>query len=725
MYRSHIGHALVCFSISILAWMSFPSCNSAGEKDTEWTAVGGSKANMHYSVLTEIDTSNVSLLAPAWTYDTGDADTVNHSQIQCNPLIIDGTLYGVTPQLKLFAVDAATGTNKWTFDPYDTAFKKNSMFFAMNNCRGIAYWTDGKGKRIFYSAGSALISVNAETGRPDSAFANQGRLDLHDGLDRDVSTLYVAASSAGMVWKDLIIIGSRVDEGADAAPGHIRAFDVRTGKRAWIFHTIPQPGEPGHESWDDPNAWQRIGGANNWSGMSLDEQRGILFVPTGSASFDFYGGKRLGNALYANCLLALDVATGKKRWHFQGIHHDMWDRDFPAPPALVTVMHEGKKVDAVAQTSKTGFIFLLDRETGKSLFPIEERPVPTDTKLIGEKASPTQPIPLKPAPLVRQHFAESELNDLVPDTSYQKIHNTWTGLRKDHLFAPPSPEGTVILPGFDGGAEWGGPAFDPQTGLLYVNTSEMAWILKMVKQPLVPEKENYPQAGQRLYFQYCMACHGYDRKGTGNYPAIDTADRKYNDSSFLGLINSGRRMMPAFKQIKDEEKKAILTFILGKKGLEKTMFPPQPVDSFRSLPYTNTGYIKFLTPEGYPAIKPPWGNLTAVNLNTGEKAWSVTLGEYPEFAAKGIQTGTENYGGPVVTAGGVLFIAATRDGKIRAYNKRTGKLLWSFDLPAPGFATPSVYSVKGRQYLVIACGGGKLGTKSGGKYMAFALPMTK
>jgi quinoprotein glucose dehydrogenase len=725
MYRSHIGHALVCFSISILAWMSFPSCNSAGEKDTEWTAVGGSKANMHYSVLTEIDTSNVSLLAPAWTYDTGDADTVNHSQIQCNPLIIDGTLYGVTPQLKLFAVDAATGTNKWTFDPYDTAFKKNSMFFAMNNCRGIAYWTDGKGKRIFYSAGSALISVNAETGRPDSAFANQGRLDLHDGLDRDVSTLYVAASSAGMVWKDLIIIGSRVDEGADAAPGHIRAFDVRTGKRAWIFHTIPQPGEPGHESWDDPNAWQRIGGANNWSGMSLDEQRGILFVPTGSASFDFYGGKRLGNALYANCLLALDVATGKKRWHFQGIHHDMWDRDFPAPPALVTVMHEGKKVDAVAQTSKTGFIFLLDRETGKSLFPIEERPVPTDTKLIGEKASPTQPIPLKPAPLVRQHFAESELNDLVPDTSYQKIHNTWTGLRKDHLFAPPSPEGTVILPGFDGGAEWGGPAFDPQTGLLYVNTSEMAWILKMVKQPLVPEKENYPQAGQRLYFQYCMACHGYDRKGTGNYPAIDTADRKYNDSAFLGLINSGRRMMPAFKQIKDEEKKAILTFILGKKGLEKTMFPPQPVDSFRSLPYTNTGYIKFLTPEGYPAIKPPWGNLTAVNLNTGEKAWSVTLGEYPEFAAKGIQTGTENYGGPVVTAGGVLFIAATRDGKIRAYNKRTGKLLWSFDLPAPGFATPSVYSVKGRQYLVIACGGGKLGTKSGGKYMAFALPMTK
>jgi quinoprotein glucose dehydrogenase len=712
----------IAFLFFALLFLMITSCKSSLSGDVEWPAVGGGKQNLHYSPLEQIDTTNVATLSPTWTYETGDADTVNHSQIQCNPLIIDGTLYGVTPKLKLFALDAATGINKWTFDPYDTTQGNVNIPEAFNNCRGIAYWSGGNEKRIIYTAGSNLISIDAFSGKPDTAFANKGRLDLHEGLDRDVKDLFVDATSAGMVWKDLIIIGSRVDEGPDAAPGHIRAFNVRTGKREWIFHTIPQPGEPGQETWDDPNAWKRIGGANNWSGMSLDEQRGILFVPTGSSSFDFYGGKRKGSGLYANCLLALNVNTGKLIWHFQSVHHDVWDRDFPSPPMMVTVLREGKKVDAVAQTSKTGFIFLFDRETGKPLYPIEEKPVPMDTKLVGEKLSPTQPIPLKPAPLVRQALPESELNDLVPDSSYQKIHRQWASSRKDHMFAPPSTEGTIIFPGFDGGAEWGGPAFDPATGLMYVNTSQMPWILTMLERAQAPEKEDYGKAGQRLYKQYCMACHGPDRKGSGNYPAIDTAAKKYNESSLSQLIAGGRRMMPGFKQLKAEEKTAIMAYILGKTEMNKVRFPPQPVDSFHSLPYTMTGYNKFLTPEGYPAVKPPWGNLSAVDLNTGELSWKVTLGEYPEFAAKGIQTGTENYGGPVVTAGGILFIAATRDGKIRAFNKRTGKLLWSYDLPAPGYATPSVYSVKGRQYLVIACGGGKLRTKSGGKYMAFALP---
>jgi quinoprotein glucose dehydrogenase len=403
----------------------------------------------------------------------------------------------------------------------------------------------------------------------------------------------------------------------------------------------------------------------------------------------------------------------------------MWDRDFPSPPALVTVTRDGKPVDAVAQTSKTGFVWLFERETGKPLFPIEERPVPTDTKLAGEKPWPTQPVPTRPAPLVRQAFPESELNNLLPDTSFQKIRKTWSGLRKDHMFAPPSKEGTLILPGYDGGAEWGGPAYDPGSNLLYVNTSEMAWILKMVDRPLKPEKENYLQAGERLYGQYCMGCHGFDRRGGGNYPTLEGITKKYDHQGILNLVNSGRRMMPSFRQIKDEEKEAVVQFLESKNGVSfknPKSFPPQPVDSFRMLPYGMTGYIKFLTPEGYPAIKPPWGNLTAVDLNTGETAWKITLGDYPELAAKGIHTGTENYGGPVVTAGGLVFIAATRDGKIRAFNKRTGKELWSYELPAPGFATPAMYSVKGRQFVVIACGGGKLGTKSGGQYIAFALP---
>jgi len=704
------------------------SCKSTPPADVEWTATGGSKANTHYSSLSSIDTSNIGQLAEAWSYSTGDVDTMNHSQIQCNPLIIDGHLFGVSPQLKLFSVDAASGKNYWTYDPFDTTYKKDFSFFIMTNCRGLAYWTDGVKKRIFFCAGSLMHCVDANTGLPDSAFADKGRLDLHIGLDREVSNLLVTATSAPMIWKDLVIIGSRVDEGPDAAPGHIRAFDVHTGQRKWIFHTIPTENEPGIETWEDPQGAQRIGGANNWSGMTLDEKRGILFAPTGSSSFDFYGGKRKGSNLYANSLLALDVNTGKRLWHFQSVHHDMWDRDFPAPPALVTVTRDGRKVDAVVQTSKTGFVWLFERETGKPLFPIEERPVPTDTKLVGEKPWPTQPIPTKPAPLVRQSFPESELNNIIPDTSYQKIKKTWSGLRKDHMFAPPSKEGTLILPGYDGGAEWGGPAYDPETNLLYVNTSEMAWILKMVDRPLKPKKENYIQAGERLYGQYCMGCHGEERKGGGNYPTLVGATDKYGEHGLLALLNTGRRMMPSFKQINEEEKNAIVQFLRYKDGVHMesvAFFPQQPVDTFRALPYAMTGYIKFLTPEGYPAIKPPWGNLTAVDLNSGEVAWKTVLGDYPELAAKGIHTGTENYGGPVVTAGGLVFIAATRDAKIRAFNKRTGKEVWSHDLPAPGFATPAMYSVNGRQYLVIACGGGKLGTKSSDTYMAFALPAQK
>lgn len=678
----------------------------------------------HYSSLTEIDTSNVAQLKVAWTYHTKDADTVNHSQIQCRPLFVDGTLYGTTPRLQLFALDGATGRQRWVFNPLDSGNKTRSDFI-MNNNRGVAWWQEGEDKRIFYSAGSQLYAIDAGTGQLVKTWGTDGKVDLHDGLGRDVHDLYVAATSPGVVYKDLLIMGTRVSEGSDAAPGHIRAYDVRTGKIRWTFHTIPQPGEYGYDTWDDTVAWQHIGGANTWSGFTLDEARGIVFAPTGSASFDFYGGRRKGQNLFADCLLALDAATGKRIWHFQEIHHDIWDKDLPTPPALVTVTRNGQKVDAVAQPTKTGFVFLFDRETGNSLFPIEERIVPVDTNIPGEELSRTQPFSLLPKPFVRQTFTDSDINNLIPDTSIADIKQRLSKYHTGNMFNPMSKEGTVVMPGLDGAAEWGGPAYDPATGILYVNANEMPWVITLAEVPPVKTTPTtYLAAGKELYTRNCMSCHGPDRKGSGNYPSLLHVAAKYNSTQFMELLNTGRRMMPAFKQLSGDEKIALASFILDVRAQQTKTFVPaaKPVDTFRNLPYNITGYNKFLSKEGYPAIRPPWGTLNAINLNTGEIEWKVPLGEYPELAAKGIITGTENYGGPVVTAGGVLFIAATRDGKIRAFNKWTGKVLWEATLPAPGFATPAVYSAGGKEYIVIACGGGKLGTKSGDSYVAFALP---
>ena len=715
----------ICSTLLVMGFYLSACSDNRHAAYKSWDIAGGSKESIHYSELNGIDTSNVSRLKVAWVYHTNDADTVHSSQIQCNPIIVDGILYGTSGRMKLFAIEAATGVQKWMFDPADTSGGKK-ISFNLNNNRGVTYWSDGADKRIFYVAGFNIYSIDANTGKIISSFGNKGLVDLHEGLDRDVKELFITASSPGIIYKDLLIMGSRVDEGPAAAPGHIRAYDVRTGKQQWIFHTIPHPGEPGFETWEDSIAYKNIGGANAWAGFSLDEKRGILFAPIGSASFDFYGGKRKGANLYADCMLALDAATGKRVWHFQYLHHDVFDYDPSSAPALVTVSHNGKMIDAVAQTTKTGFVFLFDRESGKPLFPIEEKPVPDSSELVGEKVWPTQPVPSLPKPFVRQSFTEADINDLVPDSSYQDVKMRLSKVKSGTMFTPSSKQGTVIFPGFDGGAEWGGPAFDPESGIIYVNANEMPWILTMVDvKKAVPLNENYRSAGKRLFSQHCMSCHGPDRQGGGNYPSLIGVEHKYNGTQFQQLLAGGRRMMPAFKQLSSEEVNSLASFVLDQKKEQSHKFIAslQAIDSFRNLPYSSTGYHKFLTKEGYPAIKPPWGSLSAINLNTGQLAWKIPLGEYPELIKKGIPpTGTENYGGPVVTSGGLLFIAATRDGKFRAFNKTTGRLLWQTDLPAPGFATPSLYEAAGKQYIVIACGGGKLGAKSGDAYVAFALP---
>lgn len=700
------------------------SCHSK-KQYTTWSCYKGSPESIHYSSLTQIDTNNVKELQIAWTYHTGDADTIHNSQIQCNPIIVDSILYGTSPQMKLFAVNATTGEQKWMFNPFDSIGNaERGSFFIMNNCRGVAYWTDHQNdKRIFYTAGSNLYCIDADNGKPIKSFADSGKLDLHDDLDRDVRDLFVTSTSPPIVYNDILIIGTRVDEGPMAAPGHIRAYNVRTGELAWIFHTIPHPGEEGYNTWNDSTAYKFIGGANAWSGFSLDEKRGIVYASIGSASYDFYGGKRLGNNLFADCILALDATTGKRIWHFQTVHHDVWDRDPSSPPILVRIKKDGRSIDAVAVTTKTGFIFLFDRVTGKPVYDIVEKPVPSTSELKGEKLSPTQPFPTAPAPFMRQHLSEENINPYLSDNSFTDVKKQLASYKHDNMFDPIALTGTIVFPGLDGGGEWGGPTFDPETGVLYVNANEMAWVLTAVGISNRPSlQENFEQAGKRLYQNDCMGCHGPERQGSGNFPSLIGVEKKYTPTAFYHLIQSGRRMMPAFKQLDENEQEAIATYVLNIQSSKTKKFVDKKNDRVFKLPYTITGYNKFLSKEGYPAISPPWGTLNAIDLGSGKYIWKQPLGEDTAFKNAKQSTGTENYGASVVTKGGLLFIAATKDGMLRAFNKRSGKLLWQFKLPTSAFATPSIYQVKGKEYIAIACGGGKLKTKSGDSYVAFKLP---
>jgi quinoprotein glucose dehydrogenase len=700
-------------------------CHTSSDPFGGWKVVNGNPTGNKYSSLAQIDTSNVRLLKTAWTYHTHDDDTAAHSQIQCNPIIVNGTVYGTSPQLKLFALDAATGQEKWVFRPFDTVAGQEKINFNLNNCRGMAYWTDGAGdERIFYTAGPFLRAVDAKTGKAVESFGYKGKVDLRQGLCVDATDLFVTATSAPTVYKDFILTGTRVSEAMDAAPGHIRAYNARTGKQEWIFHTIPYPGEPGYETWDDKDAWKTTGGANNWMGMIVDQLSGIAFVPLGSASMDFYGGKRKGSNLFADCMMALDANTGKPIWHFQYIHHDIWDWDPSSAPVLLTVKHNGNSIDAVAQTTKTGFIFLFNRANGEPLFPIVETPVDTITGLVGEKIWPSQPVPQKPAAFVRQTFTEKDINPYLSPDEYADAKAKLAGYHYGHMFIPESKAGTIIFPGFDGGGEWGGAAVDPKDATIFINANEMAWIQQMVDvDNSTGEHENYAVAGQRLFRQNCMACHGADFKGTGNYPSILDENKKLNKDQFIQFIGTGRRMMPAFTFLKPEDKEAIAAYVLNIKADQQKPYHRifSELEKFRQVPYTITGYNKFISKSGMPVLSPPWGTLTAIDLNTGDVKWKTILGDNDSVYADKPPTGTENYGGPVITAGGLLFIAATRDAKFRAFNKSSGKLLWETKLPNAGFATPAVYEVNGKQYIVIACGGGKLKTESGDSYMAFAL----
>lgn len=689
----------------------FSSCDNQSEEIREnnpnnWSEYLGGPDRNHYSTLSQITPENVDQLEIAWTYANADS-----GQLQVNPLIVDGVFYGVTPTLQAFALDAATGEQLWVFG--------NTLRHWSGTSRGVAYWSDGQDKRIFYTNGSDLWAINATTGQPCRDFGENGKIDLHTGLPEIAQNKFMMSTTPGAIFEDLIIMPIRVSEGADAAPGDIRAFDVRTGELVWTFHTIPYPGEYGYETFpEDAYLNTYLGGANNWAGMAVDHEAGILFVPTGSIAADFYGGNREGQNLFANCLLALNARTGQRIWHYQTTHHDIWDRDLPAPPNLMTIERAGEKVDVVAQVTKQGYVFVFDRKTGEPIFPIEEISFPA-SDLEGEKTWPTQPIPTKPPPFARQS-TELTANDISPYAPNREELMTAFNQYHTGIYHPGSLEGAVLLPGLDGGAEWGGAAADPE-GILYVNANEMAWIHQMTENTSKEELELL-SVGSRLYANHCTTCHGENLEGnTGsNYPSLlnipDSRDREFVDN----IIKNGKGMMPGFTTLSGAEVQAIVAYLYGE---EKQREAATEENRGSWLPYRYAGYHKFLDSNGLPAINPPWGTLSAINLNSGEFAWQIPLGHEPALRNRSIRTtGVENYGGPVVTSSGLLFIAATKDGYFRAFNKTNGELLWETKLPFASFATPSTYMVNGKQFIVLACGGTKLGTAPGNLYVAFALP---
>jgi quinoprotein glucose dehydrogenase len=705
--------------------------NVSFETGKDWPAYGGNKAGNRYSPLTQITAENVNNLQVAWTYDARDqTDTANHTpqrprEIQCQPIIVNGILYGTTASLNVFALEAATGKQLWKFEPV-----KDKQKFNTN--RGVIYWQQGSDKRILYSAGAFLYALNAETGKPIENFGVNGKVDLHEGLGvnigHDVSNLSVTATTPGVIYKNMLVIGSSVAESGDAAPGHVRGFDVVTGKLKWIFHTIPQPGEFGYDTWPK-DAYKKIGAANNWSGLVVDEKRGTVYFGTGSPASDFYGGEREGANLFANCIMALEAETGKMKWYYQTIHHDLWDRDLPCPPNLTSVKHNGKMVDVVVQATKDGLVYVLDRDSGISLFPVEERAVPVNG-LPGEHPFATQKFPVKPLPFAKQTIVtEDDITNISPEAHAYVKERLAQFPQPANKFMPPNTGGTLLF-GYSGGAEWGGNAIDPN-GILYQNANQDAWELQMIDMETRNKEIASLSYGNGLYIKNCAACHGMDRKGSGDvFPNLLTIAGKRSEEEISNLIKSGSGRMPSFQQLPEPDRKLIALFLLNKepKAAPKVIDEHSNADTiaikkdFPYIPlYTNKIWKKFTDQDSYNAVKPPWGTLNAIDLSTGDYVWSVPLGEFPELTKKGVPlTGTESYGGPLVTAGGLIFIAATRDERIRAFDKKTGKQVWEYQLPAGGFATPVTYEVEGKQYIVIAAGGAR-GKKPGGWYVAFAL----
>jgi quinoprotein glucose dehydrogenase len=679
-----------------------------------WATYLGDSARTHYSTLTQINKNNVKALRQAWVYETGD-----RGEYQANNLIIDGVLFTASPTRKVIALDAATGKEIWKWDP---ASERPGA--GAGRQRGLVHWANATGgeARLFTSVGNYLYALDPKSGTPIRSFGENGALHLGTGagVRTDAPPLNITLNTPGLIYRDLYIVA-----GINNAAGSVRAYDVRTGAFRWVFHTIPRPGEFGYDTWPatGPGA---AGGASNWTGAALDEARGIVYVPTESATPDFWSGDRQGANLFANSLVALDANTGKRLWHYQIVRHDTLDKDLPTPPVLLTVTHNGRRIDAVAQGTKHGLLFVFDRVTGQPLWPIEERAIAA-SELPGTSTWPTQPFPTRPAPLMRQRYTAADASTVSPTAATTTLQK-FTVVGSHGAFPPPSLKESIIFPGFDGGMEWGGAAADPQ-GVYYVNVNEIPWLYQMI--PTRRPDGSPLSLGERSYLIQCASCHGLDRRGdvANGFTSLVDLPTRQTATVVLDLLQRGGARMPSFSTVAEGQRRAIVDYLFGVEQPEAAYQAGGGRGGGRGAgpaidpaPYAFTGFRRWQV-EGYPAISPPWGTLQAVDLNTGEVKWKVPLGEYPELTAKGMApTGTENYGGPVVTAAGLVFIGATADETIRAFDKDTGAVVWSAKLPFGGNATPSVYAINGKQYVVISAGGAKSGRPAGGSIVAFSLP---
>ena len=718
-------------NLVVLFWLAFLVFAGCENQDRTWSAYKADAASSSYSPLKEINKNNVHHLKLAWAFNPADAvEGSRFAGSQCNPIIIDGVMYVASARHRIYAVEADNGKLLWSFDPFNGGPGGGSF-------RGVTYWEDGADKRILFTGGDDLFALDARTGKPIPEFGKNGKVSMNVGMRDDPKKISIKPTSPGIVYKDLLIIGNEVSELYGAQPGYIRAYNIRTGKLEWTFHTVPKPGELGYDTWPK-DAWKYAGGANCWGGFSVDEKRGMVFLGTGSPSYDFYGQDRVGKNLFGNCVVALDAKTGKHIWHFQTIHHDLWDYDLPAPPNLVTVEKDGKKIDAVAQISKVGFLYLLNRETGAPLFPIEEKPVPA-SDVPGEQAWPTQPFPSKPKPYCRQYMTADDLFDFSA-ASRDSLIKMFNGLRYEGLFTPPSLKGSFILPGTIGGSEWGGAAYDPSTNIIYLKSNESPEIDLLQKiEPGATAGLSVHDDGKKIYTSFCSSCHKADRKGDEPiYPSLVDLRKRMSESDALKKIREGSGRMPSFARILRGHEDGIIDYLFEKtdeRSLQKeanlleirnNRLSSNEVKKENEIldtasTYLNvTAYAPVRDAEGRPAIKPPWGTLNAINLNTGEYEWIIRVGNNSELQKKGEPiTGATGSPGPIVTGGGLVFLGGSRDRKFQAFDKSTGKLLWETTLPGFASSTPCTYRSKGKQYVAVSVAGNK--QSPAGYVMAFVL----
>ncbi len=656
-----------------------------------WVRSQGDAGARRFSGLTQIDRRNVRDLEVAWTYRSNDGA----DNIQCTPIVVDGVLFAPTPGRAIVAVNAATGREIWRYQV--EAVQRIGLEDAPAR-RGLLYWPGDAttSARIVFGSGKWLYALDPKSGKPIESFGEKGRVAIPTG-----------ATASGAIYQDVLV--------ACGLFGDVFGYNLRTGATLWRFNSIPRGSEFGAGTWDGPQA-----GANGWAGLSVDEQRGIAFVAFGAARPDMVGNERLGDNLFSNCVVALEMRTGKRLWHFQDVRHDLWDLDVCAPPNLVSITREGKKVDAVAAVSKAGHLLLLDRTSGKPIFPFRLRRAPT-SQVPGERTAPYQPDPELPEKISSMAFSPEDITTRTPEA--RAFVEQQVKLAKHGFFQPPALGVPLLYIGSRGGAEWSGAAVDVATSRLYVTSNR--WVSKITLLG-VDERESAPTgnptAGQKHYTQHCAACHGANREGAAVAPSLLSLQHRTNDAEVLALLKTGRTAMPPNLVLKDDEKRELLDFLFRRdqSGASRggTKAGESPTTRF-----TFDGF-KFLTDhEGYPGIKPPWGLLNCYDLNTGKVLWRTPLGELEELTKQGVPlTGSQNLGGATVTAGGLVFCAGTSDQKLRAFDADTGAELWSAKLPFAGTAAPAVYEVGGRQYVVItATGGGRVGGPKGDAYVAFAL----